>query len=217
MTEPTFLRATRTSYDRVAADYAERARTELGNKPLARAMLTAFAEYVRDAGGGPVAEVGCGPGYVTAHLRELGLDAFGVDLSPEMVALARRDHPGVRFDEGVMGDLDAADGSLAGLVAWYSVIHVPPEQLPEVFDEFHRVLAPGGSLLLAFQVGDEVLHLEEAFGREISLDFHRLLPDRVTGQLERAGFAMRARLVREPDATDPTKIPQAHLLAYRGR
>ena len=77
------------------------------------------------------------------------MTAFGVDLSPEMVALARRAHPGLRFDEGSMTALDLPDGALGGIVASYSIIHIPPERLPAVFAEFHRVLAPGGHMLVA--------------------------------------------------------------------
>ena len=88
MTEPSFLRTTQAAYDAVAADYAERFSAELAGKPLDRALLASFAELVQASGGGPVADIGCGPGHVTAHLHELGLTAFGVDLSPQMVALA---------------------------------------------------------------------------------------------------------------------------------
>lgn len=215
MPEPGYLRTIRASYDAVAVDYAARFRTELEAKPLGRAMLAAFAELVQAGGAGPVADLGCGPGYVTAHLRTLGVDAFGIDLSPAMVAVARRAHPGLRFDVGTMTALDLPDGALAGVVAWYSIIHTPPERLPEAFAELHRVLAPGGRLLVAFQVRAEPVHVSEGFGRAVALDLHALSPDLVGELLERAGFAVDARLVREPDATE--KVPQAHLLARRLR
>ncbi|MET7301328.1 class I SAM-dependent methyltransferase [Embleya sp. NPDC005575] len=218
MIEPDFLHATRVSYDAVATEYTERARTELANKPLERAQLAAFAELVRsvDPGTGPVADVGCGPGRITAHLRDLGLDAFGIDLSPGMIAVARREHPDLRFEVGSMTDLDLPDGSLAGLVAWYSIIHVPMEQLPGVFAEFHRVLVPGGRLLLAFQVGDEPLRLTEAFGRSVSLDFHRRRPERIADLVTDAGLTMHAQMIREPDPGESVRpAQQAYLLARK--
>ena len=95
------------------------------------------------AGGGPVADVGCGPGYVTGHLHDLGVDAFGIDLSPEMIAIARRDYPGLRFEVGTMTDLDLADDSIASVFAFWSVIHAPDHAMPGVFEQFRRVLRPG--------------------------------------------------------------------------
>jgi SAM-dependent methyltransferase len=213
MTEPSYLRATRAAYDTVAVDYAERFSGELAAKPLDRALLAAFAELVHAAGAGPVADVGCGPGHVTAHLHSLGLTAFGVDLSPAMVGLARQAHPGLRFDEGSMTALDLADGALGGIVALYSIIHLPPQQLPEAFAEFRRVLAPGGHLLIAFQAGDECLHLTEAFGRPVSLDAYRWSPDHVAGLLSQAGLAVTARLLREPEQAE--KVQRAYLMARR--
>jgi trans-aconitate methyltransferase len=100
MTEPDYLRTTRAAYDTVAVDYARLLSSELAAKPLDRALLAAFAELVLADGGGPVADLGCGPGRVTTHLHALGLDAFGVDLSPEMVAVARRSYPDLRFEAG---------------------------------------------------------------------------------------------------------------------
>ena len=199
MTEDDFLGPTRASYDAVAADYAERFRDELAAKPLDRAMLAGFAELVRAAGAGPVADVGCGTGRVTAHLNGLGLSVFGVDLSPQMIAVARRAHPALRFEVGSMLALDLPDGGLGGVLAWYSTIHIPQMRLPEVFAEFHRVLAPGGYLQLAFQAGEGTLHRTEALGQAISLDFHRRQPDQVAGLLAQAGLTVRARLLREPD------------------
>ncbi|MFG2331131.1 class I SAM-dependent methyltransferase [Streptomyces sp. NPDC048604] len=214
-TEPAFVTATRASYDAIASGYAERFAGVHEAQPLALAMLDAFAALVRAAGGGPVVEVGSGPGEVTALLHARGLDVHGIDLSPAMVALARRDHPQVRFEEGSMTALDLGDGALRGLVAWYSLIHIAPEAVADVLAGFHRVLAPGGLLLLAFQVGDEPQRHTEGFGHEIALDFHRLRPERVERQLADAGFLVQARMEREASGTEPT--PQAYVLARRGR
>jgi SAM-dependent methyltransferase len=213
MTAASSLGATRASYDTVAVDYASLLADELAAKPLDRAMLGAFAEHVTADGGGPVADLGCGPGRVTAYLRDIGLPAFGVDLSPGMVAEARRRHPDLRFDVGTMSALDLADGSLRGALAWYSLVHTPPEELGLYVAEFHRVLAPGGHLLLAFKVGDERVRLEHAYGHPVDLDVYRFSPERVAGLLVRTGFEVSARLVRAADRWEAT--PQAFLLARK--
>lgn len=215
MTEPSYLRAARAAYDTVAADYADRLRHRLDDEPFERAMLAAYAEIVRASGvPGPVADVGCGPGRITAHLHALGLeDVFGIDLSPGMIAVARRDHPGLRFREGTLADLDIADETLGGVVAWYSIIHTPPEGQPAALAEFHRVLAPGGHLLLAFQVGDEPFHATEVYGHQVVLDFHRLSPDRAATMLAEAGLPVVAQL--ESARREFERTAQAYLIARK--
>lgn len=101
------------------------------------------------------------------------------------------------------------------MVAWYSIIHTPRERLPEVIAEFHRVMAPGGHLLVAFQVGEEPLHLANPFGKEVALDFNRLSPDHIANLLTEAGFTVTARVRREPEGTE--RVPQASLLARKER
>lgn len=216
MTEATHLHATRAAYDAVAVEYERFLRDELDTKPLDRAMLTAFSELVRTPGASPVADVGCGPGRVTALLRSLGVDAFGIDLSPEMITVARRTHPGLRFDEGSMTALDLEDDSLGGVVAWYSTVHTPPDLLPTVFGECHRVLAPGGHMLLAFKAGDRLRHLDHAYGHELSLDVYWMRPDQVADLMSEAGLVMDAQMIREPDESEkPRQGKQAFFLAQK--
>jgi len=211
--EPDFLTSTRSSYDAVAAAYDEHFREALAGRPWDRAVLAVFAELVRSRSPGPVADVGCGTGHQTAFLRGLGVDVFGVDLSPGMLAVARQEHPGIRFAVGSMLALDLLDGCLGGLLAYYSTIHVPDDRLATVLAEFARVLGPGGHLLLAFQVGDEPLRLSEAFGHEIALEFHRRRPEHVAELVGDAGLAVRTRLVRE--AEEDERTAQAYLVARK--
>ena len=202
-----WLFATRSSYDTDASGYAEKVRGLLDGMPYLRASLALFAELVEAAGGGPVADVGCGPGYVTGHLHDAGLDVFGIDLSPEMVALARRDYPGLRFEVGTMTDLALADDSVAGIVAFWSVIHVPDHAVPGVFQQFRRVLRPRGLVLVGFHVGDETRHTSEGYtGRPINVESHHRRPSEVAGWLRDAGFAIEAELVIRPDDDVPDAI-----------
>ena len=203
----------RDAYDTVAADYSDLLRTALPDKPFDRAMLVAFAELIKAAGLGPVADLGCGPGHVTAFLHGQGLNVFGVDLSSQMIAIATNDYPAMRFQVGSIRALALESGTLGGITAWYSIIHTPPAQLPATFDEFSRVLVEGGYLALAFQVGNEQVHIEQAYGHSISLDAYRMDPNDTADLMASAGFLVKARLVRQPDATE--KIPQAYLLAEK--
>ena len=211
--QPGFVSATRAAYDTVAASYAEIAEGMLADSTWDRAMLNAFAELVGPAG--PVADLGCGPGRIAGYLASLGLDVFGVDLSPGMVEVARRAWPELTFQVGSLLALELADESLAGALAWYSIIHTPPARLPEVFAELARVLVPGGRLLLAFQVGDEVRHIEQGYGHDgLSLDAYRLRPELIENLAADAGFTIESRLVRAPEPPHE-KVPQAYLVARK--
>ncbi|MFE4690304.1 class I SAM-dependent methyltransferase [Streptomyces sp. NPDC056749] len=200
MTEPRYLTAVRESYDTVAAAYAERVKSPADLDPLSRGMLAAFAEVVRTAGLGPVGDLGCGPGKITAHLAEPGLSVLGIDLSPKMIALAGRARPDLDFAVGSMTATPLRDGALDGVLAYYSTHHTPPEVLPVVYAEFQRVLAPGGHLMLAGHVGeDEVLRPTQAYGgHPVSYESHLVPPERIAALLGGAGLEITARLLEEP-------------------
>lgn len=211
-----FLAAARTSYDAIAPAYAEAfSDWPADSHPLDRSLVSAFAELARGHSPAPVADLGSGPGSVTAHLDGLGLPVFGVDLSPRMVSLARRAYPELRFHVGSMTSLDLPDETLGGILALYSIIHVPDDHLPATFAEFHRVLRPGAPVLLAFQSGDteDRLHMTERFGQEIALDYYWHTPDTVADALTKAGLQLRARVLREPEGEE--KRARAFLLARK--
>ncbi|GIF71824.1 class I SAM-dependent DNA methyltransferase [Asanoa siamensis] len=210
MIEPDFVTSTRASYNTIATGYAEMFGDELKQWPLHRHLLTWFAEIVGD---GPVLDVGCGPGRTTGYLHGLGVDIAGVDLTPGFLEIARAENPDIVFTEGSMLSLDQPSESLAGLLANYSLIHIPDEVLPEVLAGFHRVLRPGGHLWVAFQVGDEPRHRTEAWGHTIDLVFRRRRPEAVEALLSAAGFDVRTRVLREPQGDELT--PHAILVARK--
>lgn len=185
----------------MAERYAAELAGELAGKPLDRAVLAAFAEMVGD---GLVADLGCGPGHVTAHLARLGLAVMGVDLSPGMIEVARRDHSALSFQVGSLTALPIADGGLAGAVALYSLIHLRPERRSVAYRELARVIAPGGVLLVAFHVASpehqagDVNHVTQWWGHQVDLDGYFIDPAEVVVGLTEVGFAVRAELWRQP-------------------
>ncbi len=187
---------TRESYDALAATYTERIFAELAGKPLDRHLLNRFAEDVR--GHGLVADLGCGPGHVARYLHEQGVRMLGVDLAPQMIEWARKLSPAIEFRVGDMRALELPDGALAGIVAFYSLIHIDEREMLPTLRELRRVLAPGGLLLIAFHVGEETVHRDELWGHSVSLDFRFLMPDRVVKALIEAGLVVLERIEREP-------------------
>lgn len=210
---PDFLAMTRDGYDRAAAHYVERFQNHLDERPVDRAMIGAFAELADHSA--RVLDVGCGTGVATAALAAAGLDVTGINLSPNMIEQARQHYPGLPFRVGSMLELDVADGSIGGLCAWYSIIHVPDSHLAAVFAEFHRVLVPGGVVLLAFQVGEEPRLLTDFDGEPVNLTFIRRRPEAVADLLSNSGFRVYLETVRQPDDDGLESTPQAYLIARR--
>ncbi|MGY1807788.1 class I SAM-dependent DNA methyltransferase [Blastococcus sp. SYSU D00669] len=208
---PDDLDAVRDSYDRVADRYVAMGVGELDPHPWLRAALAAFAEEVR--GRGPVLDVGCGPGHVTAHLAGRGLDARGVDLSPRMVAQARRLHPHLRFDVASATDLAVDDASLGGLLGWWSLFNLPRSVLPDVVASFADAVVPGGLVLLGTHVGDgDVVRTEAYGGVPVTWTTHLWRPEQLAAMLTGAGLEVVSELRL---SADQTGRPQVALAARR--
>ena len=193
-----FLDDIRTSYDTVAVSYAE---LVVDGADWENEAFDLLAKLVAGSGR-TVLDVGCGPGRTTGSLAARGLRVVGIDLSPGMIEVARRDHPALDFRVGSMTALDLPDGSVAGIVAWWSIIHLPREVVPQAFAEFHRVLAPGGVLLLGFHVGTESTHKTSGYGgHPMNIHVHRWTAPALTELAVAAGFTPY-----------PSELPEDRLL-----
>jgi SAM-dependent methyltransferase len=184
------------SYDSAAKAYAEHLADELARKPLDRHLLNRFAEETR--GRGLVADLGCGPGHVARYLHEKGVTIVGIDISPAMVEVAAGLNHGLELRVDDMTRLSLANASLAGIVSFYSIVHFNSDELGTVFREMRRVLMPGGMALVAFHVGDQVVHLDDLFGAPVSLDFRFHDPGEVVEALRAAHLPVIEHVEREP-------------------
>jgi ubiquinone/menaquinone biosynthesis C-methylase UbiE len=210
---------TQTSYDHVAEEYARRMLHELDHKPLDRELLERFVQRVaglnRVSEHGRVADIGTGPGQIARYLRDHGADAFGIDLSPAMVDLAGKAHPGMEFQQGDMRALALPDDSLAGITAFYSIIHIPRPGVTTILRELRRVLQPGGLLLLTFHRGNEVRHLDEWWGQPVSVDFVFFERDEMMEYLHDAGFVIDEIVEREPYPDIESQTRRVYIFATK--
>lgn len=197
------------AYDDVAELYARLFVDDLVDRPADHARVRTFAH---DAGGGPVLDVGCGPGHVTAELIALGAEAIGVEPSSSMLAEATRRFPGCPFVLGEMTALPCASGSAAGLLARYATIHTPPTELPHAFAEFARALRPGGAALLFFFGADSAATHGESFDHRVATAY-RADPDQIADALAREGFTID-EVVRRPPG-EGERFTQACVAARR--
>lgn len=213
MREPD-LHAARAAYDAIAAVYADQFKDTLDDRPTERALLGAFAEVIKRGPAGLVADLGCGPGHIAAHLHGLGLSVFGVDQSAQMLAIGRAHHPEVRFALSSITRLGLADGSCRGVLSRSSVIHLPPRLLPTALAEMARVLAPGGWMLLSFSATDAPEPPYECYDHRVAAAY-RWWPDHVVSLLRSAGITETARLTENPEPDDRRQFRVAFILARK--
>jgi SAM-dependent methyltransferase len=205
---------TAAGYDAVAREYAARLFHELDGKPFDREFLLAFE---RGTPPGLLLDLGCGPGHVAAFMAGLGRQVVGIDLSTAMVAVARELSPRIEFQQGDLCALGFANGSCAGVIAFYCLIHLSTDEIAIAAREIHRVLAPGGRVALAFHVGDEVHHVDTLWGIPTDLDFHFLQPAAVEAALVAAGLRVVQRHTRPPYAPEvEAQTTRCYLVAERG-
>ena len=164
----------------------------------------------RDATAGRLLDAGCGPGLWTQFLHDGNRDVVGIDLSAQFIVHARAAYPHLEFQHGSFSEIAAPDASVDGILAWYSLIHTPPEDLPAILEEFARVLAPGGSILIGFFDGAA----REPFAHAITTAYF-WTADGLKPLLEQAGFAITASERRDRAPDEVSSRPHGSVTATR--
>ena len=183
-------------YDKVAREYAEKFSGEHERKPKDQEILRRFAQEI--GGRRPVWDFGCGPGQTTQYLTSLGIDISGLDLSERILEQARTNHPKIHFQKGNILELEFEDDSIAGAVAFYTIVHFSEEQVRRACHEVLRVLQPGGIFLLTYHIGEKTIHVEDFLGKKVDIDFMFFAADFICRCLKNSGFEKIEIIEREP-------------------
>ncbi|MBN1538193.1 MAG: class I SAM-dependent methyltransferase [Anaerolineales bacterium] len=183
------------AYDSIAIEYAEKFLDEHEKKPMDQEILHRFVQEIGDKK--PIWDFGCGPGQTTKYLKNLGVEISGLDLSEKNIEQASLHHPEINFHQGNMLALDFDNGSLAGVVAFYAIVHFSEKQVEKAFHEIYRVLRPGGLFLLTFHLGNETMHIEEFLGKPIDINFMFFTVDFISDCLAKCKFEKIEMIERE--------------------
>jgi ubiquinone/menaquinone biosynthesis C-methylase UbiE len=183
-------------YDTVAKEYSETFSGEHERKPKDQEILHRFSQEIGDRR--PVWDFGCGPGQTTKYLNDLGIEISGLDLSEKILEQARTLHPDLNFRKGNILELDFDEDSIAGVVAFYAIVHFTEEQVGIAIREIFRVLQPGGIFLFTYHIGDETIHLDEFLGKKVDIDFMFFTTDFIFSCLKDSGFERTEIIDREP-------------------
>jgi ubiquinone/menaquinone biosynthesis C-methylase UbiE len=183
-------------YDAVAKEYAEAFFDEHEKKSQDQEILHRFSQEIGDRR--PVWDIGCGPGQTAQYLKNLGVEISGLDLSQKTVEQARTVHPGIHFQKGNILDLEFEDDSIAGVVAFYAIVHFTEEQVGIAIREVFRVLQPGGIFLFTYHIGEETIHVDEFLGKRIDIEFMFFTTDLIFRSLQDSGFEKIDVIERDP-------------------
>lgn len=200
-------------YDTIAADYSEKFCGEYEKKPEDQEALRRFAKEIED--NQPVWDFGCGPGQTAAYLKNLGVEISGMELSEKMLDQARANHPDIPFRKGDMLELEFKDDSIAGIVAFYAIVHFTETQVGTAFREMARVLKPGGIILLTFHIGEESIHVQEFLGKKVDIELMLFKTEFIENCLKKNGFEILDVINREPYPEVEYETRRAYVFAVK--
>jgi ubiquinone/menaquinone biosynthesis C-methylase UbiE len=200
-------------YDKVAKEYAETFSGEHEKKPKDQEILYRFSQKIGDKR--PVWDFGCGPGQTTNYLKNLGIEISGLDQSEKILEQARTIHPVIYFRKGNILQLDFENDSIAGVIAFYAIVHFTEDQVGIAFREIFRVLQPGGIFLFTYHIGEETLHIDEFLGKKVDIDFMFFTTDFILSCLQGSRFEKAEVIEREPYLGVEYQSRRAYLFAIK--
>jgi ubiquinone/menaquinone biosynthesis C-methylase UbiE len=200
-------------YDTVAKKYSEKFQGEHEKKPKDKEILLRFSKEIGD--NKPVWDFGCGPGHTTKYLKNLGVEISGLDLSEKILDQARTNNPEIHFRKGNILELEFQNDSIAGVVAFYTIVHFSEEQVGDAFREIFRVLKPGGIFLFTYHIGEETIHVEEFLGKKVDIDLMLFKTDFILSCLRNHGFRIIDVIYREPYPEVEYETQRAYVFASK--
>jgi ubiquinone/menaquinone biosynthesis C-methylase UbiE len=183
-------------YDTIAKEYAENFSGEHEKKPKDQEILLRFSQAI--GARRPVWDFGCGPGQTTKYLKNLGIEISGLDLSGKILEQARAIHPEIHFQKGNILELEFENDSIAGVVAFYAIVHLTEDQVEIAFREVYRVLQPGGIFLFTYHIGEKTIHQDEFLGEKVDIDFMFFTTAFISSCLNDIGFEKMEIIERAP-------------------
>lgn len=203
----------RDAYDKAAHAYAQSFYHELYNKPLDVKLLDLFCERVNPDL--PVIEIGCGPGEVSAYLKYKGLDMIGIDISEEMISVANKLNPAIKFQTGNVFNLDFQDTSLAGVLAPFLFVNYELQEIRKGIREIYRVLVPNGLFYMSFHTEGDRIEVEDFLVDQNPLEFIFLDVDEISEILGNCGFDIIESIVRYPYKDVEHQNKRAYIFARK--
>ena len=200
-------------YDVVAKDYSETFSGELEKKPKDQEILRRFSKEIGNKK--PVWDIGCGPGQTTKFLKNLGMEISGLDISDKILEQARINNAEIHFRKGNILELEFEDDSIAGIVAFYAIVHFTEEQVGVAFREVFRILKPSGIFLFTYHIGEETIHVEEYLGKKVDIELRLFKTDFILTCLRNCGFKIIDVIYREPYPEVEYETRRAYVFATK--
>ncbi len=194
-------------YDQIAEEYRHRI-----TRPTD--YINCFTAFLPD--GARILDAGCGIGTDAGYLSQSGYEVAAIDLSRGMLEIARTNHEAAVFYEQDLRYPDFKPHSFDGIIASFSLIHIPKGQIPGVLKKYHELLVNRGILFLAMQAGESrELYLKEPFKPDETTFLNVVSEEEILHQLHQAGFDVVERYERDPDEDQEFNFTKLFLLARK--
>ncbi len=194
-------------YDKIAESYAKEF-----SKP---------SEYIEEflallPKNAKILDVGCGVGVDAGFMASEGFEIIGVDLSKEMLNIARQKFPQIDFRHQDIRELDFPPNSFDGILASCSLIHIPKKDVPALLEKFHQILKKNGAIYIALQGGkSEEIFINEPFKPDEKLFLNIISFDEIKNLLVKNGFSILKKYEREPKSKEELNYTKLYVIARK--
>ena len=179
----------RQAYRQVRDDYHNYAAQEL-NKPWWNTLLSGVQVD------GLILELGCGTGVAAKYFSERGRRVIGIDISPEMIELARREVEKVPLLCADLEDIEFPENTLDGISAFFVFLHLPKEKTRTMIERTYRWLKPGGSLALSVVEGTDEGRCDNFMDKDCKVYLSYYEQEELKDMLSGAGFTIKETEVK---------------------